>query len=118
METHMTLVTLVLAWLPVAVLFLAFAWAASGRKMPPRAGVAVVLGEALVLTLLAGLWFASLGSGGWPLVFLLIGVLVSGAERGLRSALLRSPAGPELRGFALGVVRYLVAGGVLAWSLG
>ncbi len=114
----MTLVTLVLGWLPVAVLFLAFAWAANGRRLPPQAGMVVVLGEALVLTLLAGLWFSSLGSGGWPLIFLLVGALVSGAERGWSSALLRSPAASGVRGFVLGVVRYLAAGGLLAWSLG
>lgn len=114
----MTLVTLVLAWVPVAVLFLAFAWAAGGRKLPPGPGVAVVLAEAAVLTLLAGLWFASLGSGGWPLVFLLLGTLVSGAERGLRAAFLRSAAAPEVRAFVFGVVRYLAAGALLAWRLG
>ena len=113
----MTLVTLFLGWLPVALLFLAFAWAGNGRKLP-GAAVAVILGESLVLTLLASLWFASLGSGGWPLIFLLLGVLVAGAERGLRSAFLRSGLRVEVRGFVLGVVRYLVAGGLLAWRLG
>jgi hypothetical protein len=114
----MTLVTLFLGWLPVVILFTAFAWATNGRKAPPGAAFAVILGEALVLTLLAGLWFASLGSGGWPLVFLLLGTLVAGAERGLRAAFLRSSTGAELRGFALGVVRYLAAGALLAWRLG
>lgn len=113
----MTLVTLLLGWLPVAVLFLAFAWAGNGRRLP-RPAVTVSLAESLVLTLLAGLWFASLGHGGWPLLFLLLGMLVAGAERGLRAAFLRSSAGPELRGFALGVIRYLLAGGLLAWRLG
>lgn len=113
----MTLVTLALAWLPVAALFLAVAWAATGRKLP-RAAIAVSAGEAGVLTLLAALWFASLGDGGWPLVFLLLGVLVAGAERGLRSAFLRSWTGADGRGFALGVARYVAAGGLLAWRLG
>jgi len=113
----MTLVTLCFGWLPVVLLFLAFAWAGNGRRLP-RSAVAVTMGESLVLTLLAALWFASLGSGGWPLVFLLLGILVSGAERGLRSAFLRSGFGPEFRGFAVGVARYLIAGGLLAWRLG
>jgi hypothetical protein len=117
METHMTLTTLFLGWLPVAALFLLFAWAGGGRKLS-AAALWLTLAEAMVLTLLAGLWFASLGSGGWPLVFLLVGVLVAGAERGLRSALLRSPVRAEVRGFAIGVIRYLAAGGVLAWRLG
>jgi len=117
METPMTLVTLVLGWLPVALLFLAFAWAGNGRRLP-RPAVAVTLAESLVLTLLAALWFASLGHGGWPLLFLLLGVLVAGAERGVRAAFLRSQTAPEIRGFALGVLRYLLAGGLLAWRLG
>ena len=51
----MTLVTLFFAWLPVAILFLAFAWAGNARTVPLQAGLAVVLGGALVLTLLAAL---------------------------------------------------------------
>jgi hypothetical protein len=117
METRMTLVTLLLGWLPVALLFLAVARVANGRRLPGLA-VAVTLAESLALTLLAGLWFASIGSGGWPLVFLLVGILVAGAERGLRSAFLRSELRPEVRGFALGVARYLAAGALLAWRLG
>lgn len=113
----MTLVTLGLGWLPVAALFLAVAWAANARRLP-RGAVLVTLGESLVLTLLAALWFASLGGGGWPLVFLLLGTLVAGAERGLRSAFLRSESRLEWRGFALGVARYLAAGALLAWRLG
>lgn len=70
-----------------------------------------------MLTLLASLWFGSIGSGGWWLVFLLLGVLVSGAERGLRSALLRSAKGPEVRGFLVGVAKYVAAGALLAWRL-
>lgn len=113
----MTLVTLALGWLPVAALFLAVAWASNKRSLP-RLAVLVTMGEALVLTLLAALWFASLGGGGWPLVFLLLGTLVAGAERGLRSALLRSAVRSEWGGFALGVARYLAAGALLAWRLG
>jgi len=113
----MTLTTLLLGFAPVAVLFLAAARLTSGRKLNAVA-VWVVLGEALVLTLFAALWFGSLGHGGWWLVFLLLGLLVAGAERGLRFAFLRSAARPELLGLALGVARYLVAGALLAWRLG
>ena len=57
-------------------------------------------GEALPLTLLAALWFGSLGAGGWGLVFLLLGVL---REWPPRTAL----------GVAR-VARVVVAGGILA----
>jgi hypothetical protein len=112
----MTLGGLAAAWGAVAALFLAWAWVA-GRRPGPTA-VLVLLAEAAALTLFAGLWFGSLGQGGWLLVFLLVGSLVSGAERGLRAALTAAPAGPEMRGFALGVARYLAAGALLAWFLG
>lgn len=111
----MTVAALALAALPVALLFVAAAWLAQRRLN--RAAILVSVGEAVVLTLLAALWFASLGHGGWALVFGLAGVLVSGAERGLRFALLRSAKGPELAGFAIGVARYLAAGALLSWRL-
>ncbi len=72
---------------------------------------------AVLVTFFAALWFGSTGSGGWWLMFVLLGALVSGAERGLRSALLRSAKGPELRGFLVGVAKYVAAGALLAWRL-
>lgn len=113
----MTLTTLLLGFAPVAVVFLGAAWLANGRRLNAMAAW-VVLGEALVLTLFAALWFGSLGHGGWWLVFLLLGLLVTGAERGLRFAFLRSAGRPELLGLALGMARYLAAGALLAWRLG
>ena len=70
--------------------------------------------EALLLTLFAALWFASLGHGGWPLLFLLVAVLV---EVPLRLRQHRRPILPW-REVALGVIRIVVAGGLLAWRLG
>ena len=113
----MTLSSAVLAWVLVAALFLGWTWLARGRQMTGVATV-VLAGEAAVLTLLAGLWFSTFGRGGWLTVFMLLGILVAGAERGTRAAFLRSPAGPELKEFALGVARYLAAGALLAWRLG
>jgi hypothetical protein len=100
----------------VAVLFLAALWVRTRAFNP--AAVMVCLAEAGVLALLAALWFGSLGSGGWLTLFLLLGVLVAGSERGLRFALLRSGGRVELRLFLLDVARYLAAGAVLAWRLG
>ena len=52
---------------------------------------------------LGSLWFASIGQGSWLLVFSLVGILVAGAERGLRSAFLRSAERPDWRGFVRGL---------------
>jgi hypothetical protein len=109
--------TLLLGFAPVALLFSAVAWLARGRRLT-AAALWVCLGEALMLTLLAALWFGSLGHGGWWLLFGLLGVLVAGAERGLRLAFLRSAGRPEMVGFLIGVGRYLAAGALLAWRLG
>ena len=111
----MSLWTVLLAFAPVALLFLA-ADRLNGRALN-RSAVVVLLSEALALTLLAALWFGSIGTGGWFPVFLLVGVLVAGADRWLRSAFLRSQASQELRQFGLGVAKYLVAGAILAWRL-
>jgi hypothetical protein len=112
----MSLWTLTQGWILVAVLFLAVARLGHGKLNRPA--IAVTLGEALVLTLLGGLWFGSRGPGGWLLVFSLLGILVAGAERGLRSAFLRSAERPGWRGFVVDFARYVVAGGLLAWRLG
>jgi hypothetical protein len=110
--------TLFLGFVPVSLLFLATTWALNSRKLP-RPAIGASAAEAAVLTLLAALWFGSLGHGGWPLVFLLLGLLVAGAERGMRAALLRSGWGrAEWLGLAAGVARYLAAGALLAWRLG
>jgi len=111
-----TLTTLGIAWAAVAALFLVWARLARGRLN--RAAVLVTLAESFTLTLLAGLWFGSLGHGGWLLVFLLLGALVGGAERGLRFAFLRSAGWAEVRGFVLDLARYAAAGALLAWRLG
>lgn len=111
----MSLGTVFLGWLPVWVLFTGVAFVAY-RTLTARLAAATAL-EAFVLTLLAALWFGSLGHGGWLLVFLLLGVLVAGAERGLRFAVLRSAEGFGWSGFLLGTARYVAAGALLAWRL-
>lgn len=113
----MTLGTLALAWLAAGALFLAWARWPGGHRLA-RPAVLVLLAEAAVLTLLAGLWFGSLGHGGWWLVFLLLGALVGSAERGFRAAVTGMPPGGEVRALALGIARYLAAGALLAWFLG
>lgn len=112
----MSLWTVAQGWVLVSLLFLVVVRVVQGRLNRPA--VAVTLGEALVLTLLGALWFGSIGRGSWLLVFSLIGVLVAGSERGLRSAFLRSAERPGWRGFVVDFARYVVAGGLLAWRLG
>jgi hypothetical protein len=112
----LTLTRLGLAAALVALLFLAAAWY-RGRRLP-RAAVLVCLAEAGVLALLAALWFGSLGSGGWPVVFLLLGVLVAGPERGLRYAFTPSWTRSDLGFLVLDIARYMAAGALLAWRLG
>lgn len=125
----MTLGRLFSAWLPVALLFvvappLGYGW---GADPPPARGLAWApnrwemgwrLAEAGVVTLFASLWFDSLGSGGWVLLFLLVGLLVAFPRRlvmwqhlePLRRRHLLIHAG-------LDVARYIAAGGLLAWRL-
>jgi len=125
-----TLGRLVVAWLVVAIWFYAslvvsfFILAAALRL----AGLRSWLGniprsllywrpiEAAVLTLFASLWFDSLGPGEWWLVFLLVGILVT-VPMQLNN--LREPywkvtfAATEVGE----LMRYLVAGALLAWCL-
>lgn len=128
----MTLGRLVVAWLAVAAWTMVATFAvpllvAALARPPGQTGVWASTGmsvvwwrpiEALALTLLAALWFESLGSGGWWLLFLLVGFLAIGprwvsafaqAERRLRML--------QFVGVCADLARYVVAGAVLAWIL-
>jgi hypothetical protein len=114
-----TLGRLVLAWAPVALWFVAVAWASERWRdtghLPRRVARAGV--EAGLVTLLASLWFDSLGHGGWWLVFLLVGA-IAGLPARLRE--LETTGAPLRRVVLLGLLdagRYLAAGGILAWRL-
>lgn len=104
----MTLLRIGLAFLAVAALFVGSGWVIGPRK---RGNAAALAAEALALTLLASLWFASLGHGGWVLVFLLLGLLCSAVT---------SPPWTRngLRTSALTTLRYVAAGALLALILG
>lgn len=124
----MSLFRLLAGWALVAIWFLL--WDLARRRLgrnstgPPdpvwrwatlRARLILPLGEALLLTLFASLWFASLGHGGWLLLFLLVGLLMELPVRLRDGHWVLPPPWPRLGG---GVVRIIVAGGVLAWRLG
>ena len=103
---------LVLAWALVAL------WFAAVTGLTERRSLMRACCEALLVTLLASLWFDSLGHGGWWLLFLLLGVLVGFPTR-LRE--LESGTLPAPRAMLLGLIdagRYVGAGAMLAWRLG
>ena len=118
----MTLGRLVLAWILVAAWFeiatFATNYVVNRLAIPPDATVYAGvpmrlltrrLVEALLVTLIASLWFDSLGSGGWWLLFLLIGALVTSPKL--------FAAGPDLTDIVFDLARYIIAGALLAWRL-
>lgn len=97
---------ILLAWVVVGAWLAVWAFGerrVTGAQVPSAAELAPLAGEALLLALFAGLWFGSLGSGGWWLVFLLLG--------GLMAWPVRSLAG------AARIARVIGAGALLAWTL-
>ncbi|HEU5260523.1 MAG TPA: hypothetical protein VFU41_03760 [Gemmatimonadales bacterium] len=128
----MTLTRLVLAWIPTA-LWLAIATrvtALLGAALTKPAGqpdgeagvVALAaikwpMIEAALLTLFASLWFDSLGSGGWLLLFLLAGALAT-IPTWRRAHAERPPRRAVLIAACADLARYVVAGAILAWRLG
>jgi len=123
---------LVLAWLPVAVEFtivgglgLRFddtdaerpedVWKVTGRQwMFTKGDLLWWSVEAAVVTLFASLWFDSLGHGGWWLLFLLLGLIVAVARLPRRAWQRREAMVRTIRD----ILRYVVAGAILAWRLG
>ncbi|HVH68024.1 MAG TPA: hypothetical protein VM716_09165 [Gemmatimonadales bacterium] len=127
----MTLTRLVLAWLLVAAWFMIATYGtavliAQVSQQPGQgsrwAGLLLVLlrwriVEAGLLTLFASLWFDSLGSGGWWLLFLLLGALVT-IPTWLQPGPESRPRLVALCGAGADIARYVVAGAILAWRLG
>lgn len=127
----MSLVRLTTAWAVVLLWLLLWELAESilargsglrGRTWRDR--LLVCSGESLLLSLFAALWFASLGHGGWLLLFALLGLLMEGPAR-FRDDLRQTGAAPgrlqvtRARWYriGLGVARVAGAGGLLAWRL-
>ena len=132
----MTLVRLAIGWLLVSVWFLAWEQVENRTvgpwdrgtvgpthhpTVPPshwfRAPLWTYLADALLLTLFASLWFASLGNGGWVLLFLVLGLLVEGPGRFRGLARGMKLSGSALVSYVLGVARILGAGALLWWRL-
>jgi len=120
----MALPRLLLGWMAAWVLFLVWEVVEGkvaggprepGRKWLRRAPGAYFI-EALLFTLIAGLWFASLGHGGWWLLFGLIGLLVEWAGWMRVAEMDDAPFAPLLH-VVLGGVRGAAAGGALSLVL-
>jgi hypothetical protein len=110
-----TLVRLALGFLAVAALFTGIGWATGLRN---RRSAVVLTCEALALTLLGALWFASIGTGGWILVFAFVGALASGTDRWLGAAGTGAPVRPLLRITLITTIRYVIAGCLLFLLMG
>lgn len=120
----MTLLRLVLGWAAVSIWFFIFELLeqrvagpapVEGRKL--RAGWKVYVADALLLTLFAGLWFASLGHGGWVILFLMLGLLMEGPAGHRAGASKMDLSRKGMLRLLLGLTRIVVAGGILAWRL-
>lgn len=94
-------------------------WALAARKVrgetrPLRFRVEVI--EAILLAMFAALWFASLGHGGWWVLFTVVGLLIEGPIR-LRHRVDELPGVPAWRPIVLGTLRLVGAGGILSLLL-
>ena len=115
----MALSRLLLGWVLVTLWLLGWDLI-SARGAWERRSALLPAGEALLLTLFGALWFGSLGSGAWWLVFLLVGAIREWPGRPEPSPRVRGRATPR-GGIVLRLLRtprVVVAGGILAWWLG
>lgn len=128
----MTLTRLVLAWVPVALWFV-IATVGSAllvgllSRPPGREGRRVSLPlpllkwrlvEAVLLTMFGSLWFDSLGSSEWWLVFLLVGAIAAAPTWLPFQPTDGRPGRASLVGASTDLARYVLAGAILAWRLG
>ena len=106
-----------LGFAAVSVLFLLYReverrYFAAPDAVPPGPGALIL--ESGLLTLFAGLWFGSLGSGGAVLLFLILGALMELPPR-LRQ---RPREGLPWKAILAGIARITIAGVVLGLVLG
>ncbi len=116
----MSLTRIVLSWLATSAWFLLAELVLArlrgapspGRGPAPRWVPAV---EGLLFTLFGALWFGSYGPGpgGWILLFVLLGLLLELPAR-LRDAVQRSQPKGLSMAVVVSVLRWVVAGGILA----
>lgn len=120
----MQLTAVLAGWGLVSAWFLG--WELLAARLDPRgnsggwwrAPIRVYVAEALLVTLLGTLWFASIGSGGWYLVFPLLGVLMEWpgpVRHGFRAP---DGSGRAMTRAGSGMLRILGAGALLWWWVG
>jgi hypothetical protein len=108
---------ILIGFVAVTVLFLLYREIERRYLAPPGAtpaGLGALAIEGGLLTLFAGLWFGSLGAGGAPLLFLLVGALMELPVR-LRN---RPTDGLPWKQVLGGIARIVAAGEVLWLVLG
>lgn len=117
----MTFTRVLLAWAAVTLLFVAWREAERRIRATPgamgpalRASLPALAVEGALLTLFAGLWFTSLGSGGAVLLFLIVGALMEIPSR-LRS---HPVGGLPWKPAVGGVLRIVIAGVLLGLMMG
>jgi len=116
-------VQLVLGWAAVALWFTAWEILPGRRRgstVRESLGRSILLEigvESLLLTLFAALWFGSLGHGGWPLLFLVLGLLIVVPPRLRARHHFPIPSPLPWGEISLELLRLIVAGGLLAWRL-
>jgi hypothetical protein len=115
----MALSQVIVGWIVITLWLLATEAAGRGwlrRERPWIRGPAWRYAvQALWLTLLAALWFGSLGTGEWWLLFGVLGALM---ESNPEQAPLRLPRWRAAVSWMARVGRIVAAGGLLAWRLG
>ncbi len=116
-------VQLALGWAAVALWFAAWEILPGRRRRPTireslsRSTLLEIGVESFLLTLFAALWFGSLGHGGWPLLFLVLGLLIAVPPRLRARHHFPIPSPLHWDEITLELLRLLVAGGLLAWRL-
>ncbi len=117
----MAFARVVAAWLAVTLFFLSWREVERRVRGTPEGMLATLRGtlpglliEAALLTLFAGLWFASLGHGSSVLLFLLVGGLIEVPHRLRAAAGLQQPWKPVIGGIG----RIMVAGVLLGVVMG
>ena len=110
----MTLLRLAGGMLGVTLWFALFALLLRRLDPAPRPlHFRVEVVEAVLFTLFAALWFASLGHGAWWLLFAVVGILIEGPVR-LRHRQDAPAPSATWRPLLLGTIRIIVAGGILS----
>lgn len=106
---------LVSAWFALADLTLA---RLRGPDLSPRGPAPrwLPVVEGLLFTLFAALWFGSMGSGGWVLLFIMLALLLELPLR-LRDAVQRSRPRGLVMAVGVGAVRMVVAASILSFVM-